>query len=433
MDWSLYLLGFFWGAVSAVSLPLGAVAGMASRPTRKLTSAFMAFGGGALLFALSIELFGHALHVASDEGGHIVRPGIVIAAIVAAVAGGLAFRALNNVLNSRGGYRRKRSLIRTEIATRKRKAARRLLKDLSTVTLFQHLPAEEFVHLLPGLERTDYPAGSVIFEEGAEGDRLYSVVSGAVAIRHRKPGGEIVEVSKLGTGEVFGEIALISESPRTATAVAETDVKLLAIHRLDFQHELATLRSASSQQARQWEEQALSGLSSAPIGVTEEEIAREASEGGGGAALTIWLGIALDGIPESLVIGLLVVAAAAESRSMSLAFIAGVFLANLPEAMSSSVTMREGGMGFRRVFWMWMSLCILTAVGAFLGAMIFPPHPEGWVLHAVYALEGLAGGAMLTMIAETMLPEAFEQGGGPLVGLSTLAGFLASLAVKLLY
>ena len=45
----------------------------------------------------------------------------------------------------------------------------------------------------------------------------------------------------------------------------------------------------------------------------------------------------------------------------------------------------------------------------------------------------LAAGAMLTMIAETMLPEAFEQGGGPIVGLSTLAGFLAALLVKLIH
>jgi zinc transporter ZupT len=46
-------------------------------------------------------------------------------------------------------------------------------------------------------------------------------------------------------------------------------------------------------------------------------------------------------------------------------------------------------------------------------------------------IEGVAAGAMLTMIAETMLPEAFEHGGGTIVGLSTLAGFLASMSVKL--
>ena len=53
-------------------------------------------------------------------------------------------------------------------------------------------------------------------------------------------------------------------------------------------------------------------------------------------------------------------------------------------------------------------------------------------LYVVFAIEGLAAGAMLTMIAETMLPEAYEQGGSGVVGLSTLAGFLAAMAVKLI-
>jgi zinc transporter ZupT len=53
------------------------------------------------------------------------------------------------------------------------------------------------------------------------------------------------------------------------------------------------------------------------------------------------------------------------------------------------------------------------------------------VLVAPFGIEGLAAGAMLTMIAETMLPEAYEQGGGSVIGLSTLAGFLTAMAVKL--
>ncbi|MDP6959416.1 MAG: hypothetical protein QF645_11470, partial [Planctomycetota bacterium] len=115
----------------------------------------------------------------------------------------------------------------------------------------------------------------------------------------------------------------------------------------------------------------------------------------------------------------------------SLAFIVGVFLANFPEAMSSAVTMKNGGMKVTRIFWMWFSLTILTAVGALVGALILPVHPVGWHLYAVFAIEGLAGGAMLTMITQTMLPEAFERGGGPVVGLSTLAGFLAAMSVKM--
>ena len=146
--------------------------------------------------------------------------------------------------------------------------------------------------------------------------------------------------------------------------------------------------------------------------------------------MAIWLGIALDGIPESLVIGMILVAAVAEGSPMSLAFVAGVFLANLPEAMSSAVTMQRQGKKVGKIFWMWMSLCITTGLGAFLGALIFPADPVGGLRYFISGIEGLAAGAMLTMIAETMLLEAFEQGSGPIVGLCTLAGFIASLGVK---
>jgi len=116
---------------------------------------------------------------------------------------------------------------------------------------------------------------------------------------------------------------------------------------------------------------------------------------------------------------------------MSLAFIAGVFLANLPEAMSSAVTMKRQGSSSGKIFWMWMSLCVMTGMGALVGALIFPAHPEGALRYFISGIEGLAAGAMLTMIAETMLPEAYEQGGGTIVGLSTLIGFLAALGIKI--
>jgi zinc transporter ZupT len=80
---------------------------------------------------------------------------------------------------------------------------------------------------------------------------------------------------------------------------------------------------------------------------------------------------------------------------------------------------------------MWMSLCLITGVGALIGSVIFPDNPQGGLSYLIAGIEGLAAGAMLTMIAETMLPEAFEQGGGTITGLSTLIGFLAALGVKL--
>jgi zinc transporter ZupT len=76
---------------------------------------------------------------------------------------------------------------------------------------------------------------------------------------------------------------------------------------------------------------------------------------------------------------------------------------------------------------MWLGLLVMTGVGAYLGNVLFRGIP-----HSTYALmEGLAAGAMLTMIAETMLPEA-ERNGGAITGACTLLGFLAAIFFKTL-
>ncbi|CEM33398.1 unnamed protein product [Vitrella brassicaformis CCMP3155] len=168
-------------------------------------------------------------------------------------------------------------------------------------------------------------------------------------------------------------------------------------------------------------------------GKEEREVAGGEEKGGHGgknAAVMIWLGILIDGIPESIVIGILWVTA---GYSGMLGFLLGVFLSNLPEAMSSSGTMKANGMRKRVIMSMWGSIVIITGIGAAVGAALFPPgqsdNPETQMIIA--ATKGLAAGAMLTMIAQTMLPEAFDQG-GDIIGLSCLAGFLAATAVKLL-
>jgi len=101
--------------------------------------------------------------------------------------------------------------------------------------------------------------------------------------------------------------------------------------------------------------------------------------------------------------------------------------------MSSSGSMKAHGIQVRNILLMWWTITFLTAVGACMGALLFPPgSTDDYATGvAVSGVEGLAAGAMLTMIAQTMLPEAFEQG-GDVVGLSCLAGFLCALSVKLM-
>jgi len=178
----------------------------------------------------------------------------------------------------------------------------------------------------------------------------------------------------------------------------------------------------------EWRDETFAKLDDLGLSVSNEEILAEGRERSKGhAAMAIWLGILIDGIPESLVIGMLAVS----SGGISMGFIAGVFLANMPEAMSSAVSMRANKMSLKRIYMMWGSICLMTGIGAFLGAIMFPENPTGELFYVMVGIESLAAGAMLTMIAETMLPEAFEQGGA-IVGLSTLVGFLAALIAKVL-
>ena len=437
-----------WGCISAVSLPLGAIIGLWSSPPRKITSALMAFGGGALLFALTIELFAHSLHRAHE--GHDIW--IILATMIGAILGGLLFEFLNQLLNKRGAFLRKASLIKKHILKTKRGRAKKMIQALSKIKLLQVLPAEEVVQLIPDVKTVRFSAGETIFRQGDIASELYFIVEGSVqVIRGLETDTKLI--AELGEGDTFGEIALISDQPRTGTVRAITDIDVCTIHKIEFEQlikQSPALRDASSKmlkerlhdiqvndrtlvgEAKVWEESAQSNLDRLSIPVTERDLNQEIKEhAGGSAALAIWMGIALDGIPESLIIGMLVVIAAASGTAMSLAFIAGVFLANLPEAMSSAVTMKRQGSSFGKIFWMWMSLCVMTGMGALVGAFIFPAHPEGALRYFISGIEGLAAGAMLTMIAETMLPEAFEQGGGTIVGLSTLIGFLAALGVKI--
>jgi CRP-like cAMP-binding protein len=456
MDLSNCWKALAWGLAAAVSLPIGALAGVYLRPPRKIVSAVTAFGAGALLFALAVELFAGALELATDEHGVVLHRSIIVAVVVGAIAGGLLFQALSHILNGHGAFLRRGALIRKHVVREHRRRARRLLKGLARVEILQALPPEEVIRLIPCVETVELEPGGVVFEEGARGDRLYFVDSGRVDIVRRGANEERVHIATLGPGEVFGEIALLSDDPRTATAVAATKVSLTAVGKDDFDRLLessprlrAAVRGLAGERlrdlagrgavepgdARRWERIAESNLDVHLLAPTREDVAAETEQHGQGhdVGLAIWLGAVLDGIPESLVIGMLVVAAAASGEPLSLAFMAGVFLANFPEAMSSAVTMRSSGMGLGRTLAMWTSLCLMGGVAAFAGAAFFPPHPEGAIALCVHAIEGLAGGAMLTMIAETMLPEAFEMGGGPVAGLSTLAGFLAALAVKLVH
>jgi zinc transporter, ZIP family len=144
---------------------------------------------------------------------------------------------------------------------------------------------------------------------------------------------------------------------------------------------------------------------------------------GAGSALAIVLGIVLDGIPESAVIGLGLL----EGTGVSVAVIAAVFLSNLPEAIAATTGLSAGGWTRGRIMGLWTLVALVSGLASLLGYVVFDsagPEALAFVL-------AFAGGAILTMLADTMMPEAFEHG-GKLVGLVTTLGFGLAFALTML-
>jgi ZIP family zinc transporter len=161
-------------------------------------------------------------------------------------------------------------------------------------------------------------------------------------------------------------------------------------------------------------------------GLHRKRIARTACDTGGsdgGSGMAIFLGTLLDGIPESLVLGL----GLALGSSVSLAFLAAVFVSNIPEGMAGTTSLISEGHSRRQVYRMWIALVVASAAAAAIGLSFARsvPSVDGRVV------QSFAAGAMLTMLADTMMPEAFKHG-GRVVGLLTTLGFLMAAMLSVL-
>jgi zinc transporter, ZIP family len=142
-----------------------------------------------------------------------------------------------------------------------------------------------------------------------------------------------------------------------------------------------------------------------------------------GSALSIVLGTVLDGIPESAVIGLTIF----QGGAVGAAYLAAVFISNLPESISSTSGLVVGGWSRARILWMWIAIALISGVASLAGYGLFQESSPDTVAFVL----AFAAGAILTMLADTMMPEAFEHG-GKLVGVVTTLGFAVALTIHLL-
>ena len=428
------LQAFTIAVVAAISLPIGAAIGIFGRPSRGILAAILSFGSGALIAAVSFELIEEAAEVA--EHGHVLA---VLPVGTGLVLGALTFLGLNRLLDHMGGFLRKGGTFGAAVREKKEHEAQEILDQLSTVGIMHALPPEEIQAIVPHVQRTSAAAGTPIVRKGEDGDALYLVVGGELEVLADGASGDrpAEAIATLRTGDAFGEMALLTGEPRSHTVQASTDVRLLRIAKEDFDRVLATSprlsvtvtklaaermggapgEDISDEEARRWRRLAMRSLEHGTMTATTVEEHEIAAEAGGGAALGIYLGLTLDGISESIAIGALL----KPDEPVSLAFIAAVFISNLPEAMSSAALMRRLGFGAPRLVGMWGGIVLVSGLAAAIGNVVF----AGASPFVLATLLAFTAGAILDMLAETAMPEAYEHGGA-IVGICTVLGFLVS-------
>jgi ZIP family zinc transporter len=147
----------------------------------------------------------------------------------------------------------------------------------------------------------------------------------------------------------------------------------------------------------------------------------EAKSSGGGASLA--LGAFLDGIPEQAVLGI----GLAAGQGVSVALVVAIFASNLPEAIGSASDMRSSGRSKAQVLGLWAAVaaaCALATTGGYVAA-------DAVSSSARAAVDGFAAGALLTMLIDSMIPEAKDKA-KDLAGLATVAGFALAAGLSLL-
>lgn len=142
-----------------------------------------------------------------------------------------------------------------------------------------------------------------------------------------------------------------------------------------------------------------------------------------GSGLSILLGALLDGVPETAVLGLTLL----QTGEIGVAMLVAVFLSNLPEGIAATTTLIEGGWSKKSVLGIWAAVVVACGLAAAAGYLLLDGASPGLIAF-VYAF---SGGAVLTMLATSMIPEAYEHAGRA-VGVLTVFGFIVAYGIHLL-
>jgi ZIP family zinc transporter len=231
------------------------------------------------------------------------------------------------------------------------------------------------------------------------------IIGGAIALRAPITRRHVGLIMAFGAGVLISAVAfeLVHEAFETSAGDGGIALGLLAGSAVFFAAEVLIDRFAERRR--------------------NSDEAPSAAAGHAEAGRGIVLGIILDGIPESLVLGLTILAAG----SVSVAFLVAVFIANLPEAIAATAALERAGRSTTRIMRFWVLVALGFGLASLLGyAVLDTASPR-----TVAIVLAFAGGAILTMLANTMMPEALHYG-GKVVGFVTTLGFALAFGISAL-
>ena len=414
---------FFQGVLGASSLIIGASTGVIWQPNKTFSATVMAFGSGILLAVMAFEITAGVY----QENGFLPL-------LIGFFSGALIFISLVGYIDRHGGFLRQPAPSRRYLLKQTQEQASEVLQRIAHVEVIKNLPDLERRILAACVNLIKAKPEDIICYEGDIGEHFYLIVKGEAAVQK---GDRVIAI--LRTGETFGEMSLLTGEPRSATVVAVSPLELYAIDKQGFESILNysphLAKSISQTLVRRlrlsteayskpdsnlstWQQQL---MNSVQLDLMLKDSKCLTSLAKHSAPTAILIGTLIDNIPEALVIGLDV-----GKSHISWSFLFAVFVANFPEALSSAAGMKQAGTKNIAILSLWVGVVILSGGFAVIGYMMQGLASE----FALGLIQAMAGGAILSMLASTMMPEAYELGGST-VAFSTTAGFLCGFFLSL--
>jgi zinc transporter ZupT len=430
---------FFLAVLSGLSLPVGAMLGVKLKPHDTTIARWIAIGAGALLFAVAVELYGHSIH--SYSAGHTEK-GPMIILLAMSLFGSYLFTYLAQAFEGEEDSDDESS--EDEEAAPGASASR--LKPTSHGKSFD----------------SDSPAkngGQPTVGRDVSGEAGVVLTPGELEHHHHHHHGSphgTVPSHKVGRG--LGAIVRQIEEHRKWKAqkrwahLREAMKKYHIITFLQKQTELRKrtedfTRSSSGLPAKKasfvdkssdfWKNMKEAWQNTQDSGPNQEKLSKIASKSRA-AAMSMLIMLIVDGIPEGILMGFM-----AAGGTLGFTFVLALVIANFPEGFAGGQLMNQADIPMFQIFLAWAGPMMLTATGAAIACYMLlwlsPPtggHNTPYGIQVlVCATEGVAGGAMISGIAATMLPEAYERRdkeGGILGsgGFLCTFGFLMAFGIK---